>query len=239
MKIFQYIFSIILWSIFWLTAFVSIVLALLISLILPRKFWNGMVRCVCRLLSTIVLLFPKVTSVPKNVPFPCVYVANHVSFFDLFLCGCTLPGYPRGMELKSHFTKPIYGWFVSRFGELPIDKGSPSKLRRSFMQAADILKRGERSILIMPEGTRTRTGELGRFGGGAFFLARTANVPIVPVIFDNLFEHNNAKSLIIKPGRVNMRILEPIDSSLFESEQALCEYVRGVMVETQCIIHNS
>ena len=231
MKIFQYIFSLILWFLFWLTAFVSIVLALLISLILPRRFWNGMVRGVCRLLSTIVLLFPKVTSVPENVPFPCVYVANHVSFFDLFLCGCTLPGYPRGMELKSHFTKPIYGWFVSRFGELPIDKGSPSKLRRSFMQAADILKRGERSILIMPEGTRTRTGELGRFGGGAFFLARTANVPIVPVIFDNLFEHNNAKSLIIKSGRIRMRILDPIYPADFETEQALGEFTRETMMK--------
>ena len=231
MKIFQYIFSLILWFLFWLTAFISIVLALLISLILPRKFWNGMVRCVCRLLSTIVLLFPKVTSRPENVPFPCVYVANHVSFFDLFLCGSVLPGNPRGMELKSHFTKPIYGWFVSRFGEIPIDKGSPSKLRHSFRKAADILQRGERSILIMPEGTRSRTGEIGRFGGGAFFLARSANVPIVPVIFDNLYDHNNAKSLIIKPGRVNMRILEPIDPSLFESEQALCDHVRNIMVE--------
>ena len=231
MKIFRYFFSLLLWFLFWLTAFVSIVLALLISLILPRKFWNGMVRCVCRLLSTIVLLFPKVTASPENVPFPCVYVANHVSFFDLFLCGCTLPGNPRGMELQSHFTKPIYGWFVSRFGELPIDKGSPSKLRRSFMQAADILKRGERSVLLMPEGTRSRTGELGRFGGGAFFLAMTANVPIVPVIFDNLYEHNNAKNLMIKPGRIRMRILEPINPADFDTEQELGEFTRQTMMK--------
>ena len=83
----------------------------------------------------------------------------------------------------------------------------------------------------MPEGTRTRTGELGCFGGGAFFLARTANVPIVPVIFDNLFEHNNAKSLMIKPGRIRMRILDPINPADFDTEQELGEFVRKRMSE--------
>ena len=185
---FLFIFSIVLWGIWWSLAIIIIDLDILISLIIPRRFWNIIVKITCSILTYCVFIFPKLKGInPKNIPFPAIYVANHVSFFDLFISGTVLPGNPRGLELAQHFKLPIYGWFLTRFGQIPINIGSKKSLRRSFFEIIEILKNKKRSILIMPEGQRTKSGKLGEFKTGAFYIARKAGVPIVPVVYKGLY----------------------------------------------------
>lgn len=68
------------------------------------------------------------------------------------------------------------------------------------------------SAIIFPEGTRSKTGEIGEFKGGAFKVAQKTGAPIIPVALDGtgaLFEKNH---YWIKPGKVNLAILPPIET---------------------------
>jgi len=175
-------------------------------------------------------IYPKIYYKSKNEkPFPVIYVANHVSFFDLFISGSVLDGYPRGLELKSHFDKPIYGWFITRFGEIPLDTKNKHSIKESFLSMANILKNRERCILIMPEGTRTRDGKIGKFKIGAFHLSKISGIPIVPVVFKKLYEKNNPNSFLITPGKFEVHILDKIDPNNFETDDAISTYTKEVM----------
>lgn len=230
-KFLKYILSIIIWINFWITAIIVISLLIIVSFFVPKKFYNPLVKLVCIIITRSIFLFPKIENKNIDIPFPVIYVANHVSFFDLFICGTVLPGYPRGIELKEHFQKPIYGWFIKRFGQIPIDIKSKASIKHSFEEAEKILYNKVRNILIMPEGTRTRDGKIGNFKYGAFFLARKSNIPIVPVLFKNLYKRNNPTSLIINPGRIDVEIMEPVYPDKFDSDEEIGRYVRDIMIK--------
>ena len=89
------------------------------------------------------------------------------------------------------------------------------------------------SAIIFPEGTRSKTGEVGEFKGGAFKVAQKTGAPIVPVALDGtaaLFERNGHW---IKSGNVKLRILPPIETEGMgrnefrelpaKTEAAICE----------------
>lgn len=165
-----------------------------------------------------------------QLPYPVIYVCNHVSIFDLFICGAKLPHYPRGLELSEHFNYPVYGWFIRRFDMIPVNIKSARSIRKSLNFAAEILKKKIRSILIMPEGMRTRTGEILDFKNGAFYLARISGCPVVPVINRGLHEINNPNSYIIKPGRFDMVILPPVYAKDFNNDNEMMNHVRQIMI---------
>ncbi len=230
MKIFKIIISIPLWILWWLNAAILIVLLITVSLVIPNKYYDLPVHIVCRLLSYSVLLFPRLRGYEvEKLPYPVIFVPNHVSFFDLFISGTVLPGNPRGLELKEHFNKPIYGWFIARFGEIPIDPKSARSIKESFERAAEILHSKRRNILVMPEGTRTRDGKVKKFKSGAFYLARRANVPVVPVVYKNLYTRNNVNSLIINPGIVDTVLLPPVYPSEFETDDQMALHVQSLI----------
>ncbi len=206
-KIFHFIISIILWLFWWTIAVISISSVIIISYIVPKKYHNNLVLFICRLLTYSIFLFPKLKYKKNNdMPYPVIYAANHVSFFDLFISGAVLPGDPRGLESVEHFKKPFYGWFLKRFDEIPIDLGNRKSIINSFTRIIEVLTNKERNILIMPEGHRTHDGKVGDFKTGAFYLSRKSNIPVVPVVYKGLFERAN-KSIYLKPGKFDVIIL--------------------------------
>jgi 1-acyl-sn-glycerol-3-phosphate acyltransferase len=232
-KFLFYCLSFFIWGFFWLSATITITLLILISLFVPKKFYNPLVSLSCKIMMYSCFLFPEIKGVdPQKIPYPVIYVANHVSFFDLFISGSILPGYPRGVEIKSHFSTPIYGWFITRFGEIPIDPSNRSSIKNSFNEVETILKNGIRSVLMMPEGHRTRSGKIENFRYGAFFLSRNSGFPIVPVVYKKLFNRNNATNLLIKPGKFEVIILEPVYPDKFESDEQMAAFIRNKMIET-------
>lgn len=228
-----YCFSTILWGLWWLLAIVLTSLAIVISLITASRIDNHIVTFTCRLLTYSVFIFPQQSGVrPDELPFPVIYVGNHVSFFELFICGFMLPGNPRGMEIASHFAKPFYGWFLRRFGQISLKIGSLSGVREAFREAERVLAAKERSILIMPEGTRTRDGTLLQFRRGAFHLSFRTGVPIVPLVFKGLFKRNNRNSRIIRPGRFELFILPPLYPEKFADADEMKRAARQ-MIEAE------
>jgi len=112
---------------------------------------------------------------------------------------------------------------------IPIDPGKKTSVLRSLNTASEKLLNKERSILIMPEGMRTLTGELGEFKNGAFYLSRKYNIPIVPVVSKNLFEINNRKSILIRPGICEIYLMDAVYPENFKSDADLSNYVKNII----------
>lgn len=230
--IIKYILSIIHWVLWWSLKTVLVILLILISLIMPKKYWDMIVKIYCKILIYFIFIIPSIKGFDINkLPYPTIFIANHVSFFDLFISGAILPGYPRGFELKSHFKTPVYGWFISRFGQIPTELGNLSELRNSLKIAFDILKNKTRNIYIAPEGKRTITGEIGEFKSGPFYLSKKTGIPIVPILYKGLFEKNNKKSFLINHGFFDVIIFEPVYPSDFANEKEMLEHIRNLMIK--------
>jgi len=233
MKIFfLYIYSIIFWFFWWVIAIITISMGIIIAFFLPRRFKNFIGKIISKILLYCAFIIPKHKGInPKDLPFPVIFTPNHVSFFDLFLSGAVLPGYPRGLQLKKFFPLPVYGWLISFFGMIPIETGSIKSVKNSFKKVLDILNKKERNILIMPEGERTLTGNVNKFRSGAFLLSMKSGVPVVPVVFKGLFKINNRTGILIKPGIVDVVLLDPVYPKDFAHEYNMAEYVKDKIIE--------
>jgi 1-acyl-sn-glycerol-3-phosphate acyltransferase len=121
----------------------------------------------------------------ENVPMEgaVIIAPNHASLFDPPLVGCTVPRKVTTMgkaELfeKKTFGLKILGWIIRRMGSFPVKRGAPD--RRALRMALRVLHNGE-ALVIFPEGTRTRSGELGPAEHGVALIAHSTKAPVVPM----------------------------------------------------------
>jgi len=158
---------------------------------------------------------------------PYVYMANHASLIDTPALFAYLPYQFRIMAKKSLFNVPFMGWHLRTAGHFPIDHGNPRKTAVSLRRVIEGVKAG-RSLAVFPEGRRTDDGQLQAFEPGAFKIALRAGVPIVPVTIRGTFKMLPRTSLAPRPGRVDVIISEPIETTDYNEKTlpALIERVR-------------
>ncbi len=143
-----------------------------------------------------------------------VVVMNHVNFFDPFVFYAAFPGKARGLEEEKHFSWPLYGAMLRRIGMIPVDRGNSAKARASLSRATRLIKaKPDFSVLVLPEGTRTRDGKLRIFKKGAFRLAAAAGLDILPMVQMGAYRINQRGSRCIRPGRVDVLLGPPIPSA--------------------------
>jgi 1-acyl-sn-glycerol-3-phosphate acyltransferase len=148
----------------------------------------------------------------------CIFVANHQSSVDIPVCLAALPGRVRMMAKRSLFHIPIFGWMLSLEEFIPVDRSTSRKARLSLGPAERFLRKGGR-LLIFPEGTRSRDGELGMFKTGAFRLALSTGAPIVPLVIMGADDVLPPKSKRFYPGEVVLAVGEPIMTRGLESSE--------------------
>ncbi len=158
---------------------------------------------------------------------PCVYMANHLSTIDIWALFMVLPPF-RFIAKKQLAAIPLFGWAMWAGRFIFIDRHNPAAARRSIEDARERI-RGGCSVLLFPEGTRTRDGKLQAFKKGGFHLAMDAGVPIVPVAIRGTYELMPRKSLVVRPGRVRVIIGEPIPTVGVTDRAALVDQVRGAI----------
>ena len=110
---------------------------------------------------------------------PCVVISNHASLADPFLLSY-LPFDLRFVAKDELFHKPLVGWLLRLAGDIPVRRGDPASAA-AMASAAEATLRAGLSVMIFPEGTRSRSGELGAFRDGAFRIAIATGAPILPV----------------------------------------------------------
>jgi len=127
---------------------------------------------------------------------------------------------------RTLFQVPIFGWYLRAGGMVPIDRGNRDRAVASLDRAGDRLAAGD-TLLIFPEGTRTRTGQLLPFKKGGFYLAHERGIPILPVIITGGRQIHGVGSFIRRPGPVAVVVDEPIDPSEFSDPEALMAHTRA------------
>jgi 1-acyl-sn-glycerol-3-phosphate acyltransferase len=110
---------------------------------------------------------------------PYVVVANHESYADIFLIS-RLPWEMKWLSKEAIFRIPVMGWMMRMAGDIPVKRGSAASRAQSLAGIRDRLDK-KVSVMIMPEGTRSRTGELLPFHDGAFRVAIERQLPILPI----------------------------------------------------------
>lgn len=148
-----------------------------------------------------------------------LFVANHQSNFDILLLLSYLP-VPKGFVAKMELgTFPFVNQWMKRIHCLFMDRHDVKQAAGVIIEGIKQLKNGI-NMVIFPEGTRSRTGELGEFRGGSFKLATKSKCMLVPLTIDgtrNLMEANHYR---IKSGTVNLYIHKPIDTSTLTKEES-------------------
>ena len=142
---------------------------------------------------------------------PQIFVANHSGLHDILSLAANLPIQFRWIAKKSLFGVPFMGWHMRRSGYIPIDRDNPRDVVKSITEAAKAIQSGINAIAF-PEGTRSKTGELGKFYGGAFTLALRTGVPLVPISLDGSYRVIVPQTLQVNPGVIiRIKIDCPID----------------------------
>lgn len=109
-----------------------------------------------------------------------VVVVNHKSTLDIPLM-YVLPFNFKWVSKKEVYSWPLFGWVLWMHGDITIERGGTNSLRKLVEDGKKNLSRGI-SVIIFPEGTRSKTDDLGRFHEGAVMLAKQAGVAILPCV---------------------------------------------------------
>jgi len=139
---------------------------------------------------------------------PAVFVYNHRNNFDPYVA-IKLVRRDWGSVAKREVAGPLAGlmeWLTPNVAYL--DRSNPESAIQSLGPVTELLRNGV-SVLIAPEGTRSRTGELGTFKKGAFRMAMEAKVPIVPIVIHNADAVATLNG-IIRKGTVDVTVLPPV-----------------------------
>lgn len=159
----------------------------------------------------------------ENLREGAVYVANHVSWFDVFAVAEVVPRYT--WVAKAELRKlPIFGRGAESAGIIFLERENRKSAFESYQGAAAEVQRG-RNVIVCPEGTRGHEYALRPFKKGPFVLAVAAQAPIVPTLVYGAREVMRKGSFRIRPGVVHVHFLEPISSKGFGYEQ------RNVLVQ--------
>jgi len=159
-------------------------------------------------------------------PGPYIFAPNHQSHFDIAALLGLLPGVTRFAAKREMFDEPILGAVLRTMGMIPVDRDDPlstiDRLRQVTLDGG--------SLVIFPEGTRSRDGQLLPFKKGPFVAAIGLGVPIVPVVCKGTTRiMPKGKYLSILPGDAELVILEPIRTAdwAYEDRDQLRELVRA------------
>jgi len=138
-----------------------------------------------------------------------IVVSNHQSSYDIFLLYGWL-GIDIKWVMKKELRKvPVFGFAGKMGGNIYIDRSSSKAAYASLENAKKRLVYGT-SVIILPEGTRSKTGKIGIFKKGAFILAADLGIPILPISISGTRSILPPKTVRLFPGRAIMEIHKPI-----------------------------
>lgn len=159
----------------------------------------------------------KVVDIDKVPQGPVLFVANHQSYYDIPVFMACVP-YPAPFVAKVELEKvPMLSFWMKQMGCLFMDRSNMRQSLKIILQGVENLKNGV-SMVIFPEGTRSKGGVVGDFKPGSLKMAVKAGVPIVPVTLVNTYkvyeEHNKVKS-----ADVSMIYHDAIDTTTLTREE--------------------
>lgn len=141
-----------------------------------------------------------------------IFAANHASYFDTPVVLANIPVQFRFLAKEGLFRIPLLGGHLKRAGHLSVPNDNPREAIRMMGEAGRVVRERGVSLLIFPEGGRSLEG-LQDFKEGAAYMAIKAGAPLVPLALIGTLEVLPMHSLHVRPGRVVLRIGDPIPTS--------------------------
>ena len=148
-----------------------------------------------------------------------LFVANHQSNFDIPLLMSSI-NVPKGFIAKKELEKwPMISTWMKYIKCIFMDRSNLRKSAEAIVEGTMLL-RGGYSMVIFPEGTRSKGGPIGDFKAGSFKLATKSKCPIVPVTIDGTYKLLEANNNWIKSADVRLIIHPPIDVTSLSKEES-------------------
>ncbi len=178
----------------------------------PAKIW-AMLFC--------WLSFVRVTvkgreNIDKDTSY--VFVANHQGAYDIFSIYGFLDHNFRWMMKVGLRKIPFVGRACAAAGHIFVDNSSPAAIRRT-MEKAEKRLAGGMSVVVFPEGSRTKTGHMGAFHKGAYQLSMEFGLPVVPVSIDGAYDVLRRGDTFPHWGHIRLTIHKPIPAPADEADR--------------------
>ena len=162
---------------------------------------------------------------------PAVYVCNHLSYFDIPVILGYLGQNPKPILAKKQLASLpfIRGW-MEQLHCVFIERENMRASVAALNEAAAWVAKGY-SMVVFPEGTRSKTGKIAEFKAGAYKIAQKNKVPVVPLCLVGTDHIMQPGSLRIHPGKVHISVLDPICTEGFTKEEW-----RALAANTQALV---
>ncbi|MDR2854074.1 MAG: 1-acyl-sn-glycerol-3-phosphate acyltransferase [Prevotellaceae bacterium] len=220
----QTFYTIYLWLFgIWVASFLTLlaaILTMLTSPLAPNSRWAHSIPQIWAKLAAFFLMIRVKVYGKENVVTTqsYVYVSNHQSMVDIFVIYGWLPSVFKWI-MKADLGKiPFVGWACKAAGHIFLNRSTAVEAIKSMEEAKQKLQNGV-SVLVFPEGSRTKTGAMGRFKKGAFRISEDLLLPIVPITlkgsYDRLPRNHGPRFAC---GTVEMFIHQPITLENFRPE---------------------
>lgn len=193
----------------------------------PPKWWSRLTcwLALCRIKSS------GHENLDKNQSY--VFVANHQGAFDIFLTYGFLNQSIKWVQKASLRKIPLVGYASKTAGHVFVDNSSPAARANTIKEAKKQIVDGV-SIMLFPEGARSRTGKLSRFKRGAYQIAYDLKLPIVPLTLNGPFDVLKRGTMTLKPSKLELIIHKPIPTAnLSEAD------IPALIEESKEIIHSA
>lgn len=163
---------------------------------------------------------------------PYIFMPNHASMVDIWAVFVAIPSSFRFIAKKQLSRIPLFGWAMAAGRFIFIDRQNAASARRTMDEASRRIRSGQ-SVVIFPEGTRTRDGRLCPFKKGGFHLAIDSGVAIVPVAIRGSRAVMPRGGALIRAGTVSVEVGEPIPTAglTVADRDALIRRVRGEIAQ--------
>lgn len=165
---------------------------------------------------------------------PVLFASNHEGDFDIpVLIGAIEK--PFGFISKIEVKKvPILSSWMEAIHCVFLDRKNREKAAGSILAGVDLLKKGH-SLVIFPEGTRSKGGPIGLFKAGGFKLAKESGVPIVPISIEGTADVFEKNGRLIKPARIKVTICPPLYRHEYKDKELveLAGIVRDIIIDSR------
>lgn len=161
---------------------------------------------------------------------PLIFASNHESALDIWVLVEALPRTVRFVAKRELFRIPIFGWYMRLGGHVPVERSNHARAVQSLRQAAALVRAGT-SLIVFPEGTRSRSGRIQPFKKGPFVVAMQARVPVIPIAISGSGNVTPSQHVAVHPGTIRVAAGDPIDPALFTDKESLLVEVRRRIVE--------
>ena len=152
---------------------------------------------------------------------PAIFIFNHQSLLDAMVLAHLLREDLVALVKSEVADNPLLGPLLRQVDTVFVDRDE-SDQSRVLREALDVLDSG-RSLVIAPEGTRSTLGDIQPFKHGAFYLAKKAQVPVVPIVLHNVKDAMPNGGLLIRATTIRITVLPPMYPARMGGVRQTCE----------------